>query len=242
MTKSRIALSKINRSIWVRDDSQPLDFHRTLARIEPKKNTPGTPEAAAVRTSKVIVFRGASKENLRLARIFSRAIPLPLCVLPRIMLRTSAALRRRKAASVKADEHIKSPRSGLATGRYSVAMTEGIDWVRNEKGGIQHPLMKRASEIGMGMWHYCKERGGLGENCDHDLHEMIFQFQIAGAQIAGALDGLAYGEDDAREAGVIVAALKRALNYLHASLSAADKVAQKNCSPRTVSRCFERNC
>lgn len=106
-------------------------------------------------------------------------------------------------------------------------MTEGIDWVRNEKGDIHHPLTKRASESGMAMWHYCNEPGLLGENGDPDLHEMIFQFQIAGAKIAGALDGLAYGEDDAREAGLIVAALKRALNYLHTSLSAVDKAAQK---------------
>lgn len=106
-------------------------------------------------------------------------------------------------------------------------MTEGIDWVRNEKGDIHHPMTKRASESGTAMWHYCNERGLLGENGDPDLHEMIFQFQIAGAKIAGALDGLAYSEDDAREAGLIVAALKRALNYLHTSLSAVDKAAQK---------------
>ncbi|HCP90592.1 MAG TPA: hypothetical protein DIT76_00865, partial [Spartobacteria bacterium] len=39
-------------------------------------------------------------------------------------------------------------------------------------------------------------------------------------------DSLAYG-DDLHEPGFIVAALKRALNYLHKSVAAAEKVAQK---------------
>jgi hypothetical protein len=41
MTKSRIALSKINRSVLVRSGNRPSDFHRTAARFEPEKNTSG---------------------------------------------------------------------------------------------------------------------------------------------------------------------------------------------------------
>ena len=41
MTKSRIALSKINRSALVQSSSRPFNFHRTAARFEPKKNAPG---------------------------------------------------------------------------------------------------------------------------------------------------------------------------------------------------------
>ena len=48
-----------------------------------------------------------------------------------------------------------------------------------------------------------------------------------GAKIAGALNGLAYDED-LRDGGFIVAALKRALNYLHKSIAAAEKVENKN--------------
>lgn len=55
---------------------------------------------------------------------------------------------------------------------------------------------------------------------------MVFRFQTAGAKIAGALDGLAYDEN-LRSGGFIVAALKRALNFQHASMAAAEKVAQK---------------
>jgi len=60
---------------------------------------------------------------------------------------------------------------------------------------------------------------------------MVFQFQTAGAKLAGALDSLAYHEEGDREGGFIVAALKRALNYLHKSIAAAEKVAGKNLLP-----------
>jgi hypothetical protein len=88
-------------------------------------------------------------------------------------------------------------------------------------------LTKRAFESAMAMWHFCDESGLLGENGDADLRQMIFQFQTAGAKIAGALNGLAYDED-LRDGSFIVATLKRALNYLHQSVSAAEKVAGKN--------------
>jgi len=106
-------------------------------------------------------------------------------------------------------------------------ITEGVDWARDKDGHIHHPLTKRAFESAMAMWHFCNESGLLGENGDADLRQMIFRFQTAGAKIAGALDSLAYDED-LRDGGFIVAALKRALNYLHQSVSAAEKVAAKN--------------
>jgi hypothetical protein len=105
-------------------------------------------------------------------------------------------------------------------------LTEGVDWIRDADGDIHHPLTKRAFESGMLILHFCDERGLLNESGDTDLHEMVFQFQTAGAKIAGALDGLAYDEDS-RDSGFVVAALKRALNYLHTSMAAAEKVAGK---------------
>jgi hypothetical protein len=106
-------------------------------------------------------------------------------------------------------------------------LTEGVDWVRDEDGRIRHPLSKRAFESGVAIWHYCDDRGLLGENADVDLADMVFQFQTTGAKIAGALNGLAY-DDGTREGGFVVAALKRALKYLHASMAAGEKVAAKN--------------
>jgi len=106
-------------------------------------------------------------------------------------------------------------------------LTEGIDWVRDKDGHVRHPLSKRAFESGVAIWHYCKDRGLLGEDGDSDLHEMIFQFQTTGAKLAGALNSLAYRDEDSLEGGLVVAALKRALGYLNASMAAADKVAEK---------------
>jgi len=105
-------------------------------------------------------------------------------------------------------------------------LTEGIDWVRDEDGHIHHPLTRRAFENAMAMWRYCDDNGLLGENGDADLADMVFQFQTTGAKIAGALDGLGYDED-LREGSFIVAALKRALGYLHKSIAASEKVAAK---------------
>ena len=109
--------------------------------------------------------------------------------------------------------------------------TEGNDWIRDKDGHIHHPLTKRASGCAMSMWHFCKDRSLLGENGDPDLQEMIFELQTAGAKIAGALDSLAYDEDGTRDGGFVVAALKRALNYLHKSIAVAGKVAEKNLLP-----------
>ena len=111
--------------------------------------------------------------------------------------------------------------------------SEGVDWIRDENGHISHPLSKRAFESAMSMWHFCKDGNLLGENGDTDLHEMIFEFQTTGAKLAGALNSLAYDdEDSSRDGGFVVAALKRALNYLHKSIAAAERVAEKNLLPR----------
>ena len=105
-------------------------------------------------------------------------------------------------------------------------LTEDIDWIRDEDGDIHHPLTKHAFESAMAMWHFCQDRGLLAEKGDSDLCEMVFEFQTAGAKIAGALDSLGY-DGDLHDGAFIVAALKRALNYLHKSIAASEKVLVK---------------
>ena len=104
-------------------------------------------------------------------------------------------------------------------------LTEGTDWVRNEHGHVEHPLCLRERNVAMDLWRHAEKLGLLGENGDKDLLDMIFQAQMAGAKLAGALNHLAY--DDDRDGGFLVAALKRALNYLHQSISLVGKVAEK---------------
>jgi hypothetical protein len=119
-------------------------------------------------------------------------------------------------------------------------LTEGVDWIRDEAGDICHPLQKRSFEVAMEMWHCCDDRGLLGDKGDEDLYQMISQAQTVSAKLAGALNGLAYDED-IRQAGLIVASLKRALTYLNQSLSAADRVAAKNLIEAGRLEAFRKN-
>lgn len=110
--------------------------------------------------------------------------------------------------------------------------TEGVDWIRDEEGDIKHPLSNRSFKSVMAMWHFCDDQNLLNDDGDTDVQEMVFQFQTAGAKIAGALNSLAYDDDDHhRDGGFVVAALKRALSYLHKSIAAAERVAGKNLLP-----------
>lgn len=107
--------------------------------------------------------------------------------------------------------------------------TEGVDWVRDEDGSVSHPLSLRAFESSMSLWHQCDELG-LGKANDDDLCTLLSEYQITSAKLAGALDGLAYGRD-LRDGAFIVAYLKRALNHLHSTQAALEKVTGKNLLP-----------
>ena len=111
-------------------------------------------------------------------------------------------------------------------------LTEGVDWVRTEDGGIKHPLSLRAFNSSMALWHQCEELG-LGETEDADLGQSVDEFQITGVKLAGALDGLAYNRN-LRKGPFVVAYLKRALGHLHTAQSALEKVAAKNLLPAAV--------
>jgi hypothetical protein len=108
-------------------------------------------------------------------------------------------------------------------------LTEGIDWIRDKDGDPKHPLVVRAVEVTMTMWHKCNKMGLLGEDGDKDVQDMLFEAQMTGAKLAGALNTLCY--DHHRDGGFIVAYLKRALNYLHKALAFVDKVAAKSLVP-----------
>jgi len=108
-------------------------------------------------------------------------------------------------------------------------LTEGTDWVRDESGHPQHPLVLRTIKVATGMWHRCKDKGLLGETGDPELQDMVFQAEMTGAKLAGGLNSLAY--DHAPEGGFVVACLKRALTYLHKAIGLTDKVAAKSLVP-----------
>ncbi|MCG2660895.1 MAG: hypothetical protein L6437_11695 [Kiritimatiellae bacterium] len=109
-------------------------------------------------------------------------------------------------------------------------LTEGEDWVRDEYGHPQHPLTLRAINISMGMWRQCKDQGLLDETGDEALHTMLFQTQVTGAKLAGALNSLCYRGEDV-DAGFVVANLKRALQHLHQAIEATGAVQAKALLP-----------
>lgn len=102
---------------------------------------------------------------------------------------------------------------------------EGIDWIRTKEGDLKHPLQHRCFEAAIKFWDACDELG-LEESEDEDLGQLISEFQIAGAKLAGALNGLAHGRE-ASDAAFTVAYLKRALDHLHKAQAGLEAVTLK---------------
>ncbi len=102
-------------------------------------------------------------------------------------------------------------------------VTEGVDWIRTDRGRITHPLAAKAYKTAMDMWHFCDGMGLLKDDQgDEDLRDMIFRAQTLSAKLAGALNGLAYDPDV--EGGFIVAHLKRALRHFDGAIEASKRV------------------
>jgi hypothetical protein len=119
---------------------------------------------------------------------------------------------------------------------------EGIDWIRSADGGLRHPLQHVCFESAMKLWHEVKALG-LEENPDRDLADLVSEFQIASAKLAGALSGIARGQG-LHEGAFTVAYLKRALSHLHKAQGGLEAVAPKNLLPnelvtQTRSQLFE---
>ena len=116
--------------------------------------------------------------------------------------------------------------------------TEGVNWIRTADGDVRHPLRHRCTEAAVRIWKTCDELG-LEQHTDTDLHRFVFEFQCAGAKLAGALDGMAYASD-LDDPAFIVARLKRALDHLHRSQSGLEAVAQKAVFPEETAAPFRR--
>lgn len=116
--------------------------------------------------------------------------------------------------------------------------TEGVDWVRNDHGHVEHPLTLKVHRLGLDMWRKCREKGHMEDGGDKDVQEMVFQTQITAAKLAGALNHLAYEEEP--DGGFVVAALKRAVSYLHRAISASHNIAARNVLPVAVTGEYQR--
>jgi hypothetical protein len=116
---------------------------------------------------------------------------------------------------------------------------EGIDWVRTEDGDLKHPLQHRCHEAAMKFWDACDELG-LEDAQDEDLAQVISEFQITGAKLAGALNGIATGRNYT-DAAFTVAYLKRALDHLHKAQAGLEAVAPKKLLPAQFTAATRRD-
>jgi hypothetical protein len=102
-------------------------------------------------------------------------------------------------------------------------LTEGIDWVRDEDGHLSHPLARRAFEGSIRLTRAFRKLERFKAETE-DLDELLAEYQITGAKLAGALNSLAYGREH-HDPAFIVACLKRALGHLQKAQAALEKVA-----------------
>ncbi len=111
--------------------------------------------------------------------------------------------------------------------------TEGIDWIRDERGYIKHPLQQRCFELSIKLYNDCTDLGLFDVDEDHPdetFHEMKFNLQRASAKLAGALNSLARGESSP-EPGFIIANLKRSLRFINDALGMIQQVGQEGKMP-----------
>jgi len=109
-------------------------------------------------------------------------------------------------------------------------MREGIDWVRDERGHILHPIEKRARDTLHALLDELKAAEHFPEAEDERVADFASGFMTLSAKLAGALGEVARG-DDCFEPGMVIAWLKRILEILNNTIAAADSVKGKDFLP-----------
>ncbi|HET9367598.1 MAG TPA: hypothetical protein VFO22_05965 [Candidatus Udaeobacter sp.] len=109
-------------------------------------------------------------------------------------------------------------------------MREGIDWVRDGRGHILHPIEKRAHDALHGLLDEVKAAERFPEEEDERVADFVGGFMTLSAKLAGALGGVARG-DDFFEPGMVIAWLKRILEILNKTIAAADAANGKDFLP-----------
>ncbi|MGC8990780.1 MAG: hypothetical protein ACP5MD_11710 [Verrucomicrobiia bacterium] len=102
---------------------------------------------------------------------------------------------------------------------------EGIDWIRTKDGHIRHPLQHRCCQSAARFSDKVK-RLGLDRTKDKNLDRFLFEFQMAAAKLAGALNTIAQARCTIPPA-FTVAYLKRALDHLHKSQAGLEGLAKR---------------
>lgn len=134
---------------------------------------------------------------------------------------------------VKVD-HEKKAESGNDIEDYELPgpdpIREGIDWVRDERGHILHPIEKRAHDVSHGLLDELRATEHFPAEEDEQVAEFVSGFMTLSAKLAGALGGVARG-DDFFEPGMVIAWLKRILEILNKTIAAAEAARGKHFLP-----------
>jgi hypothetical protein len=93
-----------------------------------------------------------------------------------------------------------------------------------------HPIEKRAHDTLHALLDELKAAEHFPEEEDEQLADFVSSFMTLSAKLAGALGGVARG-DDFFEPGMVIAWLKRILEILNKAIAAADAVRVKDFLP-----------
>lgn len=130
------------------------------------------------------------------------------------------------------DDEISNEEAGEYEALTPEPLTEGVDWIRTKDGDIRHPLQHTCHEAAMRFRNEWSQLDAARKD-NHELCDLMAEFQITAGKLAGALNSLAYGRDF-QEGPFIVACLKRALGHLHKTLSALESVTPRDLLPQGV--------
>lgn len=117
-------------------------------------------------------------------------------------------------------------------------LREGIDWVRDTDGSIEHPLALKALQFSNGLWREFEDNGLLGETGDSRIFEWVGLIESAGVRLSTTLGEVAFGEDV--EPGYIIAGLKRAVSHIHHALDMLQQIEPVNLIDRDRARECQR--
>jgi hypothetical protein len=118
-------------------------------------------------------------------------------------------------------------------------LREGIDWVRDEDGSIEHPLAMKALNFSNALWKEFEDNGLLGETGDSRIFEWVGLIESAGVRLSTTLGEVAYGEDV--EPGYVIAGLKRSVNLIHQALEMLQQIEPLNLIERSRAKESQHN-
>lgn len=113
-------------------------------------------------------------------------------------------------------------------------LREGLDWVRDEDGSVEHPLALKALRFSSGLWKHFEETGQLSDAGDSRIFEWVGLIESAGVRLSNTLGDVAYGDEV--DNGYIIAGLKRSVHILHQALGMLQTIEPLNLLPADVAK------